>query len=277
VNSFCADASVPLVVDLDGTLLKTDLLYEGSNASLTLNPFNLFRLLRKLFKGKAALKADLSAQHQPNFAELPMHAPVIDWLRQEKQQGRQLVLATAGHRQLAQQAADYLGCFDEVLATDDQHNLIGRHKRDALVARYGEGGFDYVGDAAADKPIWQVARVAHAVSPSRSILGWLKKNTQLGQVFRKQSSTLKAFVKALRPHQWAKNVLLFVPLITAHLYMQPDAIMTTVWAFVVFSITASSVYLLNDLVDVKSDRQHPRKCKRPFAAGNLSLLTGWVT
>jgi 4-hydroxybenzoate polyprenyltransferase/phosphoserine phosphatase len=277
VSFFYADNDIPLVVDLDGTLIKTDLLYEGSNASLALNPLTIFRLLKKLIKGKAALKADLSARHQPDFSQLPLNSAVIDWLRREKQQGRKLILATASHDKLAQQAADYLGCFDDVMATDGEHNLIGRNKRDALIARYGEQGFDYLGDAAADKPIWQVARTAHAVSPSRSTLGWLKNNVQLGKVFHKQSSSLKSFVRALRPHQWAKNVLLFVPLITAHLYTQPSAIVASIWAFVVFSITASSVYILNDLVDVQADRQHPRKRKRPFAAGDLSLLTGWVS
>ena len=267
---------VPLVVDLDGTLTKTDLLYESANYALTRNPFSFFKMVLTLFKGRGALKSSLSEHFKPQLSELPVNAEVIHWLKAEKQRGRKLVLATASHEKLAQQMSEHFNFFDEVLATSDSRNLKSAIKRDALVDLYGEKGFDYIGDASADKPVWKAARYSHAVSPSASVLFWLKKNTLLKNVFKNDSSPLKAFMHALRPHQWSKNLLLFVPLLTAHLYTDMQSVWVSLLAFVIFSITASSVYVLNDLVDITNDRHHPRKCKRPFASGQLSILTGWL-
>lgn len=272
-----SNRDIPLVVDLDGTLIKTDLLYENINACLTSHPLSVFSTIKSLLQGKAALKTALSVQYQPDFCHLPFNAAVIDWLKAERQGGRQLILATASHEKFALQAAAYLGIFDEVLATDAHRNLKSGIKRDVLVERYGEKGFDYVGDTSADKPVWQAARYAHVVAPSKSLLTWLQQQADLKQVFSTaQGSAGKAFMRALRPHQWAKNGLLFIPLLTAHLYTEATSVWLSLLAFLVFCITASSVYLLNDLVDITNDRQHPHKRQRPFASGQLSVLVGWL-
>lgn len=266
-----------MVVDLDGTVIKTDLLFESANGFITRQPFQSFRLAAWLTKGKSALKARLADTAGIDPSSLPYNEPVVDWLRHQKSQGRTLILATASHRSLAEKVARHLDMFDEVLATEGDTNLKSRRKRDVLIARYGEGGFDYVGNDSADIPVWKAADRAYVVSSSLRFVERMRSLGNLEQVFDDgRPLAVKALIKAMRPYQWVKNLLVFVPLLASHGYGGSIGLLHALVAFLVFGLTASSVYLLNDMVDVADDRHHQRKKRRPFASGNLSLLHGWI-
>jgi 4-hydroxybenzoate polyprenyltransferase len=267
----------PLVVDLDGTLIHTDMLYESASYFLIKNPFKFYNFFSWLLSGKVVLKKELANRVCLDISALPYNSEVLNWLHAEKQSGRTIVLATASHRLLAEQVAQHLQVFDEVLATEGDINLRSSAKAQALVTRFGEGCFDYVGNDWPDLQVWVKARTAHVVDASASLLSRVKAQGSVGQVFTSSMpSRLKAIFKAMRLHQWMKNLLVFIPLMAAHEYADAQRDVLAVMAFVIFSLTASSVYLLNDLVDVQDDRQHQRKRHRPFASGALSLFAGWV-
>jgi 4-hydroxybenzoate polyprenyltransferase/phosphoserine phosphatase len=269
--------SRPLVVDLDGTLIRTDMLVESASQFLIQNPFQFFKPLLWLLRGKTVLKTELAERVALDPSALPYNADLLDWLRAEKQSGRRVVLATASHRVLAEQVAQHLHLFDEVLATEGNTNLKSTAKAQALIERFGEGGFDYVGNDWPDVQVWAKAHTAHAVDAPASLLSRAQSQGNVGQVFNSgMPSKLVAMLKAMRLHQWMKNLLVFVPLMAAHQYADASRDVLALMAFVIFSLTASSVYLLNDLVDVQDDRHHARKRHRPFASGALSLIMGWA-
>ncbi|WP_298623769.1 UbiA family prenyltransferase [uncultured Legionella sp.] len=269
--------SKPLVVDLDGTLIKTDLLWETANQFSIRHPFQLFKLLVWLGHGKSTLKAHLAKFATIDPALLPYNDVLLSWLQEQKKAGRRLVLATASHSILAQLVAKHLCLFDEVLATDDDINLKAEKKRDCLIQKYGESGFDYVGNSVDDLPIWQSAECIYVVSSSTHLIKELKESGKSVHVFEdNKPSLIKSIFNALRPYQWTKNLLIFIPLVTAHLYTDSANLMVVFFAFFIFNMTASSVYVLNDLIDITDDRLHVRKRHRVFAAGNLSLMYGWV-
>lgn len=265
----------PLIVDLDGTLLRTDTLLETLLALSRTRPLVLLPALVELRRGKAAFKAYLFTRATPDIPSLPLNDSLVEQLHTEKASGRVLVLATASDQHLARAVAENLGLFDEVLASDGQQNLKGPTKAAALVARYGQGGFDYAGDSRADLPVWAAARQAIVIG-GRSLAKAASKVTNVGQQITPPPK-LPGLLKAIRPHQWVKNLLLFLPLIAAHQFGDSMALLTATLAFFVFSLTASSVYLFNDLLDLPADRAHPRKRQRPFAAGTLPLAWGLLS
>ena len=272
-----APTGLPIVVDLDGTLIRSDLLIETASRFITSRPLQAHRLLGWLGQGRAPLKAELARAAGIDAAGLPYNQALLDWLAAQKAAGRRLVLATASHHSLAEQVASHLGLFDEVMGSDAQTNLKAARKRDRLVQRFGERGFDYVGNDWADLPVWQSAAQAHMVGGSARLRQAVQALGKLGQQFEDgRPGMASATAKAMRPHQWLKNLLILVPLFAAHRYGDMASLLAAALAFVVFSLTASSVYLLNDIVDVGDDRHHKRKRKRPFAAGHLGLLQGWI-
>jgi 4-hydroxybenzoate polyprenyltransferase len=273
-------ATRPLVVDLDGTLINTDLLAEGASAYLTRSPSALLDLARWTRAGKSVLKGELARRTVLDVTVLPYRDDVVAWLGEERSTGRRIVLATASDERLAQAVADHLGIFDDVLATAHGVNLKGEAKRQALVERFGEGGYDYVGDDLrdeADLTVWRSAATAHVVlgrhastpEPARAV-------APIGAVFPRRGHRPADLVRMLRPYQWVKNALILVPLLTAQRLDDASAVTDTLVALVAFCLVASSVYVLNDLVDLAHDRHHPRKRRRPLAAGRVSLLTGWA-
>lgn len=267
----------PLVVDLDGTLIHTDLLAETASAFLARWPLKALQLLAWSGRGKAVLKARLARVMPLDVAALPYNRELLAWLRDEKAGGRSLVLATGSHQVLADKVAGHLDLFDRVVATAGKVNLKGAVKRDALVALYGRGGFDYVGNDRSDVCIWQSAAQAHVVGASRDIREQLHVQGNLGRtISAAHRPSWMAWIAAMRPHQWLKNLLVFVPLMAAHQYGSVSSLVQSLFAFLVFGLAASSVYVLNDLVDVDADRHHPCKRLRPFASGELALALGWL-
>ncbi len=274
---YSKDSAIPLVVDLDGTLIKTDLLVESFNVNLITNPPNFFRVIFSKKLCRAMLKAKLAEFYNIDPEFLPYNNNLVSWLKEQKALGRKIVLATASHRILADKVAAHLRFFDEVLATDNSLNLKAENKRASLVTRFGEVGFDYVGNHDADLVVWRSARKSYVVSSSSLFIKRVKALGNLEEVFHDERMPFAlALSKALRLHQWLKNLLVFVPLFAAHRFTDAISIFHIFIAFTLFGLVASSVYILNDLVDVTDDRHHHTKCFRPFAAGDLSLLTGWM-
>jgi 4-hydroxybenzoate polyprenyltransferase/phosphoserine phosphatase len=263
-----------LCVDLDGTLLRSDLLYESLLALLARNP--LFALLVPfwLLRGKAYVKRQLASRVTLQVETLPYDERVVAMLRATPQRPR--VLCTASDRLLVQPIADHLGVFDEVIASDGARNLAGHAKAEALVERYGERGFDYLGNHRVDLPVWKHAAGAVVVNASESLANQARAQTRLIDHLPGQPGGLRTWIKALRLYQWLKNLLVLVPLLTAHRLFEPEALVNAALAFLAFGLCASGVYLLNDLLDLAPDRQHPRKRNRPFAAGTLPLFHGLV-
>ena len=265
-----------LFVDLDGTLIASDLLWETLLLTIKNEPRAIARLPGWFAQGKAALKQELAVRFRPDAGGLPYREEVLVLLREAKEQGVSLVLATGSHRKLAADVAQHLGLFDNILASDGQNNLIGEKKLEAIIGYCREHGHElwgYFGDSETDVAIWKHAHESVAVNPSRKTIDKLGEHAALVKRVSSGKSKLRAVVKALRPHQWAKNVLLFAPLVLAHT-LAVGPIVTALLAFIAFSLCASSVYVVNDLLDIESDRKHPTKRNRPFASGRLSVPHG---
>ena len=273
-NASGGRATVALCVDLDGTLLKSDALYESVLALLRVNPLYLFLLPLWLLRGKAALKREIAARVELDPAALPYDARVLELLRTTADRPR--VLCTATDQRYATAIAAHLGLFEEVIASDGHTNLSGDRKAARLVERFGEKGFDYAGNELLDTRIWEKARAAWVVNAPESLQRRAARIGEVAGYLPPERGVLRAWIKQLRIHQWLKNLLVLLPLLAAHRFTEPMAVLHAIAAFFAFGLCASGVYVLNDLLDLPSDRAHPRKRLRPFAAGRLPLLHGLV-
>jgi 4-hydroxybenzoate polyprenyltransferase/phosphoserine phosphatase len=258
-------------VDLDGTLIKTDLLIESLARLLRQEPLALFALPLWLLKGRAYLKRAIAERVQLDPTLLPYRTSLVDYLRAEHDKGRPVVLATASDERFAAQVADHLKLFDRVLASDGRINLSGEGKRARLVAEFGERGFDYAGNESRDLAVWSSARKALVVDANPKLLRAVGNTTDSEIAFADRKASLAEYLTALRPEHWLKNLLVFVPIFAAHLFFSPELVARTLIAFVAFCCCASGGYLINDLLDLQADRRHPQKRLRPFASGRLPL------
>lgn len=261
-----------LCVDLDGTLLRSDLLYESLLTLLASNPLYVFLLPLWLLRGKAALKREIASRVTLPVEFLPYDERVLELLMTTEQRPR--VLCSASDSALVDAIATHLGVFDEVMASDGQRNLAGHHKADALNARFGAGHYDYMGNASVDLQVWKHAGGAYVVNAGAGLAAGAARQTAVHAHWPTRGGGLRTWIKALRIYQWAKNLLVLVPLLTAHRFFDLPAVLDAATAFIAFGLCASGVYLLNDLLDLAPDRQHARKRKRPFAAGDLPLIHG---
>lgn len=271
-----APAEPPLVVDLDGTLLRTDATLESVFVLAKRDPCRLLALPLALLRGRAAFKRALVERAQPDVDTLPLNDPLVDFLRHEKQRGRTLVLATGADQLLAHRIAARLGLFDAVYASDGRANLTGDIKRGRLVAAFGGHGFDYVGNSRRDLPVWAAARRALVAGGGVRHLEAVRRVAAVERVFddgaARAGAALRTWLAQLRWRHWIKNVLVLAPLVLAHRLGEPAAIGRALLATIGFCAVASSIYLLNDLVDLPSDRRHPRKRDRPLASGRLPVM-----
>jgi 4-hydroxybenzoate polyprenyltransferase len=270
--------ATPLCVDLDGTLIHSDILLESLLLLLKRNPLYLVLAVGwLLLGGKARLKAEIASRVVLNPAALPYNKELLAWLKSERGAGRELWLCTAANTQLAEKVAQHLEVFDGVIASDHRTNLVGERKAEELVARFGEGAFDYCGNEWRDMAIWRCARHAIVVNGPPSLVRRAEAEVSVSRVFPVTGSKRhRVILRALRPHQWAKNVLVMVPLFAAHRAGDLFSLTCSLAAFAAFCLCASSVYVLNDMLDLEADRAHLRKSRRPFASGDLSLATGFV-
>lgn len=263
-----SETAIPLVVDVDGTLLRTDLLWEGLIQAVMRRPARLLAIFRALLRGRAAFKAAVADASALNVDDIPLEPSALALIEEARAQGRPIVLASAAHAAQLSSLADRIGA-DLVLASTATENLKGRAKLERIRAHFP--AFDYVGNDRSDVPIWAAARYAFAVNPAP---GALRRIHRLGvdlEVVRPRRSPLRALVRSLRPHQWSKNLLLALPAVAAHELFSWEVVLTLAAGFAAFSALASAVYTLNDLIDLPNDRAHPSKRHRPLASGELSI------
>ncbi|MCA0026872.1 MULTISPECIES: UbiA family prenyltransferase [unclassified Mesorhizobium] len=264
--------AIPLAVDLDGTLIATDLLWEGLFILIKKNPLYIFLVPFWAAAGPARLKQAIAQRVDIDPASLPYRAPLLDRIRAEHAEGRKIVLATGTPRKFADAIARHLGVFDRVLASDGVDNLTSGKKRASLVAAYGDGGFDYAGNSRHDLKVFDAARSAIVVAPDRHAARWQAAHG--AETMSAPKPTLRTIVKMLRVHQWLKNSLIAVPMVLSHEYFNAGMIWECVLAFISFSAVASAIYILNDFFDLALDRKHATKRHRPFASGALSIPFG---
>lgn len=265
-----ADAT-PVYVDLDGTLILTDLLWESLLSALRRNPLAALRALLQLRHGRAAMKQALARLAVLEPGALPYNEPLLGWLRESARGGRPIYLATAADGELARRVAQHVGVFAGVLASDGRDNLKGPRKLDAIRRHRGEGAFDYCGNGPEDVVIFEAAREAIVVNAATSVRAAAQQRARVTRRFDGPPSGARAWLKALRLHQWLKNLLVFVPLVTSFRIGDPASLGLALGAFVAFCAVASAGYLVNDLLDLASDRHHPTKRHRPLASGRVGV------
>ncbi|MBA4011830.1 MAG: hypothetical protein C0481_08195 [Phenylobacterium sp.] len=270
LNAQGAVASV-LVVDLDDTLVRTDTLAEQFVALVFRKPLAALTLLPTLLRGRAAFK-DRLAQLQPlDPAALPYNEPLLDFLRGEKSQSRPIHLVTAAHQSIADAVADHCGLFDSAEGSDAGRNLKGARKAERLAERFPEG-FCYAGDSRADLKVWAHAESIVLAGATASVAQDARNlGKPLEAEFGRDRPSPKTWRRALRLHQWTKNLLVFLPLLLSQKFTEPHALLLSVVAFIALGLTASATYLVNDLSDLASDRRHATKRHRPLAAGVLRI------
>ena len=261
----------PLYVDLDGTLTRSDVLVESIFALLRINPLFIFLFPAWLFHGKAHFKREIAKRVDLDVSLLPFTQDLLAFLRTQRQQGRRLVLITASDQKYADAVAEHTGIFDLAIGSDGVTNLSRNRKLNRILADCGQSGFDYAGNASDDLAVWPQAKEAIVVSPFQHIIEQAKKQANVTHVFNTGPITIQVVVRLLRIHQWLKNLLLFVPLVFAHRVGEFQLLAQALAGFISFGLCASSVYVVNDLLDLSHDRQHQTKRNRPLAAGTFPI------
>ncbi|MCF8032848.1 MAG: UbiA family prenyltransferase [Desulfarculaceae bacterium] len=260
----------PLCVDLDGTLLLGDSLWYAVATLLHHAPFAFLRIAATIFKGKAHFKAALCQEALKYDIVFSYNNDVLHWLQEEKKSGRPLYLVTGADRRIAEIVTKQVAVFDGMMTSDGETNLTSGNKAKALATKFGASNYDYIGDSVKDMAACRQAQKAYLVRPTRSLLNkYQAQGIEAETPWGMAKSQLAQLIKTMRPHQWAKNLLLFVPFILAHNF-ETQVIFKAVFAFVAFCFLASGVYICNDLLDQESDRRHPHKKDRPIASGGLN-------
>lgn len=267
------DAKLPLAVDLDGTLFRGDIFVEAMLRFVTAKPLRVFTLISWLMRGRAYAKARLAEAAPCDPGILPYDEDFLKWLRAERGGGRTVVLATASNEREAQRIADYVGVFDNVFASNETVNLKSARKAEALQRAYPDG-FVYAGNESADLKVWRAATAAIVVNASSGLAKRAAREFEVEHSVPAKGGALRGLIKAIRPQQWAKNVLVFVPMIVGQGWFDAATWVQGFIAFFAMSFAASSIYLINDASDIDADRRHHRKRTRPFASGALSPLVG---
>lgn len=265
----------PLVVDVDGTLIKTDLLHENLLQFAARSPLQLWRVPLWLTGGRHRMKCALAAQVPLDVASLPVRREVLDRIHEAQAEGRAVYLASASEQRLVQRLADQIGGIEGVFGTDPSGNVAGARKADTLNAAFGERRYDYIGDRQVDFAVWRSARRVLAVSHSARFSRHLIAAFPDAEIVARSHHHPRAYLNAMRPHQWAKNILVFLSLLAGHQF-DATTMLNAVLAFVCFCFAASSAYVINDLLDLPADRLHHRKKRRPLAAGDMPVSHGVV-
>ena len=270
-HTFC-----PLCVDLDGTLVKSDTLVDSLLVLARTHPAMLLTLPGRLLHGKAAFKEFVTSHVSLDVAHLPYNRTLLQYLHEERARGRALYLVTGADVRLAERVAAHLGIFTGVLGSDGQVNLTGTHKLDRVRSQFGGGEYGYIGNDTPDLPMLAHAAEIMVANPSlRLRLRMRLRGIRPARIFDEGAGSFSTAFRAMRVHQWAKNLLIFLPLLLAHPHVGfASSLLSALLAFFCFGLTASSAYIINDLFDIEADRHHPRKLARPFAAGDLPPVAG---
>lgn len=268
-------STVPLCVDLDGTLIYGDLLWECIVLLLKRNLAYILLIPCWLLQGGVSnLKSQLAQRVQIDADNLPYNLELLEFVRTEREGGRQVILVTGTDHQVAEHIADHTALFDEVNGSHIGNNLKGRRKGEFLLSRFGQRGFEYAGNSSSDLHVWQFASAAYVVG-SKAIAEKVSRIVEVRRHFPHRRPSLTLWSRAFRVHHWSKNLLMFVPLLLAH-RLHPKPLLMTLVGVVLFGLCSSGGYILNDLLDLPSDRAHPWKDKRPFASGDLSIASGII-
>jgi len=263
----------PLAVDLDGTLMRGDVFFESILAFLAAQPWRVFELLWWLTKGRAYAKARLAELSSLTPPDLPYDERVLAWLREERAAGRTLALATASDEKPARAIADHLRVFDDVFASDGVANNKSARKAERLAEAYPQG-FVYAGNERADLKVWAKAREAVLVNASPGLARRVSAAHAVERTFADERKPWRALFTAMRPRQWAKNILVFLPILAGQGWADGLDLLNAWYAFFALCAGASALYLVNDAFDIAADRRHPRKRMRPFASGELAPAWG---
>ncbi|MDE1163463.1 MAG: UbiA family prenyltransferase [Acidobacteriaceae bacterium] len=267
---------VALCVDLDGTLTKSDTLHDSLLALVRRHPGKIMQVPGWIAQGKASFKRNVTRSVELDVEHLPYNRPLLEWLRQEHGRGRAIYLATAADKSLADRVAEYVGIFAGTLASDGEVNLAGSNKLAAFEKQFGKDGFCYIGNAKPDIKLLNACQSPMVANPHGALTAGLRKaGTVPAASFEDRTPLVKSWLKAVRLHQWAKNVLIFVPMLLGH-QINLATFAGALTAFFSFGLCASATYIINDLLDIETDRRHPRKRRRPFAAGDLSMFAGFA-
>ncbi|MCX7879126.1 MAG: UbiA family prenyltransferase [Ignavibacteria bacterium] len=265
-----SNKKLPICVDLDYTVINSDILIESILLFIKQNPLHIFLLFFWFLKGKTYLKRQLHRKVKIDIANLPYNENILNFLRKKKKEGHKLILVTASLQEIADEINKNLQLFDEVFGTQNSYNLKSKNKALFLKDKFGLKGFDYLGDSIFDLPVWKIANKAFVTSDFKFVIKKVSKlknfAENLGQV-----ATFKDFIKSIRIHQWIKNILIFAPLLLAHRFDDTLLFVQCLIAFVSFSLVASSCYIINDIFDIANDRIHPQKKNRPIASGKISV------
>ena len=264
------DATTPLVVDVDGTLVSGDLLIEGAARLIAASPLSLLALPFWLAGGRAALKRKIARAVALPPSTLVLNPAVLDEIAAARAAGREVWLASASDELAVAPLVEAVGAAG-CLASDGRTILAGRTKAAALVERFGEKGFDYIGNERRDLVVWKHARRAIGVNLPASLVQAVRALDEEARLLPGLGGGPLDCFRALRPHQWVKNMLVFVPLVAAH-ETQAGLYLVAAGVFVALSACASGTYLLNDLLDLPHDRGHASKRHRPLPAGKVPLL-----
>ncbi len=264
-----------LVIDLDKSLLKIDLFKETLGKFLIHHPWKIFKVIFLAFGNRALLKKFIASQINIDWPRLPFNQKVIDLILDYRKEGYEIILATGATKSFAQGIANHLGLFDMVLATNDNVNNIGKNKLNSIMEKVDKE-FIYVGDSKKDLPIWRYCKKAILIGNNISIQKKLKSSSvEIIDIIEDEKSIIKILFRQLRIYQWSKNILLFVPAVASHQLFTAGVFMNALQGFIAFSLLASSIYVLNDIVDIENDRYHPKKKNRPIASGDLSIFNAY--
>lgn len=270
-----AAENIPLVVDLDGTLTPTDTLMESVLRLIKQSPLHLIYLLLNLLKGRVPFKSYVAINSTFSPDEIPYRKKFIAYLKIEKRKGRKIILATASHITFAKKVSDYLCLFDDVIATNGKINLKGKNKLQAIKRIVGDS-FSYAGDSDVDIPVWREAKAAVLVGVSQSTVKKLDENIPIEAEFEKDKVGFETWIKMLRIGKWLKNVMLFTLMLTAFSCLDLERIVTVIIAFLSFSVSASAIYIINDLWNLENDRRHPKKRDKVLATATVPITTAVI-
>lgn len=266
---------LPICVDLDHTLISTDIIWEQILELLKRNPLIFFVIIIWFLRGKKFLKNKLTEKVEIDPNQLPFRQSVIDFILEKKRNGAKAYLVTATNEIVARRINNFLGLFDEVYGSTSQVNLRGKYKAKLLEEKFGRFGFEYLGDSKKDLPIWKISARNYLVTPSKNLERRVAKIPNFGGLVGITSIGISRYFQLIRIHQWVKNFLLFLPPLLAH-KLFPGIYLISILSFISFSFVASAIYILNDFFDLKSDRVHPYKRNRPIPSGSVDLTTALI-
>lgn len=261
---------LPLCVDLDGTLISSDSLHESFFKAIKLAPIETIASIRHLSKGKAGFKQAIARIADLDASTLPYNQDVLNYVKAQKAD-REIILVTGANEKIAFSVSDHLKIFDSFMASDDSTNLTGENKRNALLERFGENGFDYIGNEPTDIAVWESAENALVVTSSDNFAKDVKSRFKADHVFKTKAPSIRSWLKFARVHQWSKNLLILVPFFLDHRFREWSDLITIGLAFVAFSLLASLTYMINDMLDIESDRLNSTKSKRALASGEIQI------